>query len=75
MHSRARRIAPETETARRIPPPNLDCLGPYTSKYALAGETRYMILATLQTCVLPDGTEKRAPEVTFRRASRAGSGA
>ena len=26
-----------------------------------------MVLATLRTCVLPDGTENRGPEVTFRK--------
>ena len=34
-----------------------------------------MILATLQTCLLPDGTENRAPRWRCGRAPRAGSGA
>jgi hypothetical protein len=34
------------------------------------GETRYMVLTNLQTCVLPDGTEKRGAEVTFRESAK-----
>ena len=29
-------------------------------------------IATLETCVLPDGTEKRAGEVTFRESAEGG---
>lgn len=29
-------------------------------------------IATLETCVLPDGTEKRAAEVTFRESADGG---
>jgi len=29
-------------------------------------------IATLETCVLPDGTEKRGAEVTFRESAEGG---
>ena len=29
-------------------------------------------MATLETCVLPDGTEKRGAEVTFRESAEGG---
>ncbi len=29
-------------------------------------------IATLETCVLPDGTEKRGAEVTFREGAEGG---
>ena len=29
-------------------------------------------IATLETCVLPDGTEKRGVEVTFRKSAEGG---
>ena len=32
-----------------------------------------MVLATLRTCVLPDGTEKRGAEVTFWESAHGGA--
>ena len=32
-----------------------------------------MVLATLRTCVLPDGTENRGPGVTFRERAHGGA--
>ena len=29
-------------------------------------------IATLETCILPDGTEKRGAEVTFRESAESG---
>ena len=34
-----------------------------------------MVLATLRTCVLPDGTEKRGAEATFRESAEGARGA
>jgi hypothetical protein len=36
------------------------------------GESCKNQIATLETCVLPDGTEKRDAEVTFRESAQGG---